>query len=50
MASAQLLAAFAVIMPAEEGGTDNDEWSEFVADVRRSAAAQRHTTDAGSQE
>lgn len=37
MAAAQLLAAYQLLMPeASEGGGD-DDWSQFVADLRRSA-------------
>lgn len=36
MAAAQLLATYQAIVPESEGG-DNDEWSELVAEFRRSA-------------
>jgi len=41
MAAAQLLAAYTLLMPeANEGGGD-DDWSTFVADLRRSATEVR---------
>lgn len=40
MAAAQLLATYQVMVPESEGG-ENDEWSELVAEFRRSAPTVR---------
>lgn len=41
MAAAQLLAAYEHLMPETTEGGGDDDWSTFVADMRRSAAEVR---------
>lgn len=48
--AAQILAAYTLLMPDAAGGGDSDEWSDLMADIRRSAAETRDTTDSRSQE
>ena len=47
MAAAQLLAAFELLTPEESGGDTGDQWSDFMAEIRRSATEVRHTADPG---
>ena len=48
--AAQILAAYTLLMPDAAGGGDSDEWSDLMADIRRSAAEARDTADTGSPE
>lgn len=47
--AAQLLAAYQLLIPESEGG-GGDDWDEFVAELRRSAAEARDPADARTEE